>query len=79
MTMTLYQWFVFFLFTQIVHFLGTWKLYEAAGRKKWEAAIPVYNAIVLMRIISFYPNYQPDYVSSNLGRNFKKFWKTQST
>ncbi|OYX84464.1 MAG: signal peptidase I, partial [Flavobacteriales bacterium 32-34-25] len=50
--MTLYQWFVFFLFIQIVHFLGTWKLYEAAGRKKWEAAIPVYNAIVLMKIIS---------------------------
>jgi len=50
--MTLYQWFVFFLFTQIVHFLGTWKLYEAAGRKKWEAAIPVYNAIVLMKIIN---------------------------
>jgi signal peptidase I len=50
--MTLYQWFVFFLLIQIVHFLGTWKLYEAAGRKKWEAAIPVYNAIVLMKIIN---------------------------
>ncbi|WP_026713419.1 signal peptidase I [Flavobacterium daejeonense] len=50
--MTLYQWFVFFLLVQVVHFLGTWKLYEAAGRKKWEAAIPVYNAIVLMKIIS---------------------------
>jgi len=49
--MTLYQWFVFFLIIQVVHFLGTWKLYEAAGRKKWEAAIPVYNAIVLMKII----------------------------
>ncbi|APA00061.1 signal peptidase I [Flavobacterium commune] len=50
--MTLYQWFVFFLIIQVVHFLGTWKLYEAAGRKKWEAAIPVYNAIVLMKIIN---------------------------
>ena len=49
--MTLYQWFLFFLLIQIVHFIGTWKLYEAAGRKKWEAAIPVYNAIVLMKII----------------------------
>lgn len=49
--MTLYQWFVFFLFIQVVHFVGTWKLYEAAGRKRWEAAIPVYNAIVLMKII----------------------------
>ncbi|MBU2061838.1 MAG: signal peptidase I, partial [Bacteroidetes bacterium] len=50
--MTLYQWFVFFLLVQIVHFLGTWKLYEAAGRKRWEAAVPVYNAIVLMKIIN---------------------------
>lgn len=49
--MTLYSWFVFFLFIQIVHFLGTWKLYEAAGRKRWQAAVPVYNAIVLMKII----------------------------
>jgi len=49
--MTVFQWFVFFLLVQVIHFLGTWKLYEAAGRKRWEAAIPVYNAIVLMKII----------------------------
>lgn len=49
--MTLYFWFVFFLAVQVIHFLGTWKLYESAGRKSWEAAIPVYNAIVLMKII----------------------------
>lgn len=49
--MTLYQWFVFFLIVQVIHFLGTWKLYEAAGRKRWEAAIPIYNSIVLMKII----------------------------
>ena len=49
--MSIYLWFVFFLFVQIIHFLGTWKLYEAAGRKRWEAGIPVYNAIVLMKII----------------------------
>lgn len=49
--MTLYLWFVFFLAVQIIHFLGTWKIYESAGRKRWEAAIPVYNAIVLMKII----------------------------
>jgi len=49
--MTLYQWFVFFLAVQVIHFLGTWKIYESAGRKRWEAAIPVYNAIVLMKII----------------------------
>jgi signal peptidase I len=50
--MTLYQWFIFFLVLQVIHFLGTWKLYQKAGRKSWEAAIPVYNAIILMKIIN---------------------------
>ena len=50
--MTLTQWFIFFLVVQIVHFAGTWKLYVKAGRKSWEAAIPVYNAIILMKIIN---------------------------
>jgi signal peptidase I len=49
--MTVAQWFIFFLLVQIVHFIGTWKLYVSAGRKSWEAAIPVYNAIVLLKII----------------------------
>lgn len=49
--MSIYQWLLFFLFIQIVHFFGTWKLYEIAGRKRWEALIPIYNAIVLMKII----------------------------
>ncbi|SMC84596.1 signal peptidase I [Cellulophaga tyrosinoxydans] len=46
------QWLVFILVIQVIHFLGTWKLYVKAGRKAWEAAIPVYNAIVLMQIIN---------------------------
>ena len=50
--MTLLQWFIFFLAVQVVHFAGTWKLYQKAGRKPWEAAVPVYNAIVLMQIIN---------------------------
>jgi len=50
--MTLTQWFIFFLVIQVIHFLGTWKLYIKAGRKAWEAAVPVYNAIVLMQIIN---------------------------
>ncbi|MEK6154936.1 signal peptidase I [Flavobacteriaceae bacterium 3-367] len=45
------QWILFILIVQVIHFLGTWKLYVKAGRKAWEAAIPVYNAIVLMQII----------------------------
>lgn len=50
--MTLIQWFIFFLILQVVHFIGTWKLYKKAGRQSWEAAIPIYNAIVLMKIIN---------------------------
>jgi len=50
--MTFTQWFIFFLAIQVIHFLGTWKLYLKAGRKIWEAAIPVYNAVVLMQIIN---------------------------
>lgn len=50
--MTFTQWFLFFLAVQVIHFLGTWKLYVKAGRKAWEAAVPVYNAIVLMQIIN---------------------------
>lgn len=46
------QWIIFILILQVIHFLGTWKLYVKAGRKAWEAAIPVYNAIVLMQIIN---------------------------
>jgi signal peptidase I len=49
--MILLQWFIFFLLVQLVHFVGTWKLYVSAGRKSWEAAVPVYNAIILMKII----------------------------
>lgn len=50
--MTFTQWFLFFLAVQLIHFLGTWKLYVKAGRKAWEAAVPVYNAVVLMKIIN---------------------------
>ena len=44
-------WFILFLVVQFIHFIGTWKLYEKAGRQAWEAAIPVYNAVVLLGII----------------------------
>ena len=45
------EWFIFFLIIQVIHFIGTWKLYTKAGRKSWEAIIPIYNAIILMKII----------------------------
>lgn len=50
--MTLFEWFLFFLVLQLIHFAGTWKLYTKAGKKAWEAAIPIYNAVVLMKIIN---------------------------
>lgn len=50
--MSLTGWIIFFLIIQVVHFLGTWKLYQKAGRKAWEALIPIYNGIILMKIIN---------------------------
>ena len=50
--MTLLQWLIFILVIQVIHGLGTWKLYVKAGRKAWEAFVPVYNSIVLMQIIN---------------------------
>ena len=50
--MTFTNWILFVVIIQLIHFAGTWKLYKKAGRKPWEAAIPVYNAVVLMKIIN---------------------------
>tara|TARA_B100000886_G_scaffold84613_1_gene55293 strand:+ start:5981 stop:7672 length:1692 start_codon:yes stop_codon:yes gene_type:complete len=45
-------WFLFFLFVQLIHGLGTYRLYSSAGFKSLAAFIPIYNALVLMRIIN---------------------------
>lgn len=45
------NWIIFILLIQVLHFAATWKLYQKAGKQAWQAAIPVYNAIVLMDII----------------------------
>jgi signal peptidase I len=50
--MTIYQWFIFFLIVQLIHGLGTWKLYKNAGYKSLFSFIPIYNAIILMKIIN---------------------------
>ncbi|MDO1500049.1 signal peptidase I [Winogradskyella maritima] len=50
--MTWTEWFIFFCIIQIIHGLGTWKLYIKAGRQAWEAFIPIYNAVMLMKIIN---------------------------
>lgn len=49
--MTITQWFLFFIAIQLVHFIGTWKLYQKAGRQAWEAIVPIYNAVILCQII----------------------------
>ena len=46
------QWIIFFFVIQVIHGLATWKLYVKAGRQGWEAFIPVYNAVILMKIIN---------------------------
>ncbi|GLB53157.1 signal peptidase I [Neptunitalea chrysea] len=50
--MTFSQWLVFILVIQVIHFLATFKLYQRAGRKAWEAIVPIYNAVILMKIIN---------------------------
>ena len=50
--MTLTQWFIFILIIQVIHGLGTWKLYIKAGRQAWEAFVPIYNGAILMKIIN---------------------------
>jgi signal peptidase I len=42
---------VFFLL-QGIHFLGTYRLYKKAGRKSWEAALPFYNILIMLKIIN---------------------------
>ena len=49
--MTIFQWFIFFLIVQGVHGFGTWKLYKSAGYKSIYSFIPIYNALILLKII----------------------------
>lgn len=50
--MTASQWLILILIIQLIHGLGTWKLYIKAGKPAWKAFVPVYNAITLMQIIN---------------------------
>ena len=49
--MTIFEWLIFFFVIQFLHGLGTWKLYKSAGFNPSLAFIPIYNAIILMKII----------------------------
>lgn len=50
--MTFIEWVYFFFALQAIHFAGTWKLYQRAGYSAWKAIVPIYNAMILMRIIN---------------------------
>ena len=39
------------LIMQALHFVCTWRLYSLAGQKAWQAAVPVYSAVILLRIV----------------------------
>lgn len=42
---------VIYLIIIIASLAGMWKIYEKAGHPGWKALIPIYNLVVLMRII----------------------------
>jgi signal peptidase I len=50
--MDISTWIITLLVISTLHGICTWKLYVKAGRKAWEAFVPVYNGIVLMQIIN---------------------------
>ena len=50
--MTIFEWLIFFALVQVIHGLGTWKLYVKSGYNSINAFIPVYNAVILMKIIN---------------------------
>ncbi len=49
--MTLTQWLIFFSAVQLVHGLGTFKLYQKAGQAGYKAFIPVYNLVVALSFL----------------------------
>ncbi|MDP5198828.1 signal peptidase I [Flavobacterium sp. DG2-3] len=49
--MNLSQWLIFILIVLIIHGLSTWKLYTKVGRKPIESFIPIYNLVIMMKII----------------------------
>ncbi|MGM8363157.1 signal peptidase I [Flavobacterium sp. ARAG 55.4] len=46
------EWLVFILIMLIIHGVSTWKLYKKVGRKPLEAFIPIFNLVILMKIIN---------------------------
>lgn len=48
-------WIITIIIIQVIHFFGTYRLYKIAKRKYWEAAIPVYNIIIMVNKINKRP------------------------
>ena len=44
--------FIILLIFNFIHAIGTWKLYKISGNKPWYSVIPVYNLIILLKIIN---------------------------
>ena len=49
--MTLSQWALFVLLCQLLMFVKLWKLFKKAGDAPYLAAVPIYNSVILLRII----------------------------
>jgi len=49
--MTLSQWALFVLLCQLLMFVKLWRLYKKAGYAPFLAAVPIYNSVILLRII----------------------------
>tara|TARA_B100001287_G_scaffold264619_1_gene256676 strand:- start:18448 stop:20025 length:1578 start_codon:yes stop_codon:yes gene_type:complete len=44
---------IYLLFVMnLIHGIGTWKLYNISGNKGWHSFIPIYNLIILIKIIN---------------------------
>ncbi|MDR3272700.1 MAG: signal peptidase I, partial [Flavobacteriaceae bacterium] len=48
---TLQDYSIFAVVANVLYFATTWKLFQKAGRKAWEALIPVYNILATLKII----------------------------
>ncbi|CAI2768018.1 signal peptidase I [Flavobacterium collinsii] len=49
--MNVLEWLFFILIMQIIHGVSTWRFYVKAGRKAVESFIPIYNLVILLKII----------------------------
>jgi len=48
--MNVVEFALFFIILIVLPYVGLWKLFEKAGEPGWKAIIPVYNALVMIRL-----------------------------